>query len=94
MRTDVATVDDRAGFVDADAQRFVDPLPDSATRPVGEAVVDVVPGAEALGQIAPGNAGLGAVQHGVDKLTVADIRAAAFLHRQNCCQALPLLVAE
>ena len=83
MRADVAAVDDRARLIDTDTQRFVDALPDAATRPIRESIVDVVPGSKALRQIAPRDACSRAIEHGFDEFAIADIRSSPLLRGQH-----------
>jgi len=74
MCADDGGVDHDTFIIHSDAKRLEDRRPVAAQRPVGEAIVDGLPRAEAFGQVAPRNACFCAKQYGVDKSPVVELR--------------------
>ena len=95
MSANYGTVDDGAGLIDLDLQLLENRGPVALLRPVCEAVVDGLPRTESLRQVSPRAPRLGAVQHGLDKETIAPDRLRARpLSRQDRLQSTPLRVRE
>ena len=82
MSADDGGIDHHTFLVDFYLERFEDPRPMTAMRPVGETVENRLPRAKTLRQIAPRNACLGPVQNGVDERPVVQFgcRATPFGH--------------
>lgn len=77
-------------------QGLKDLLPHALAGPAAEALVDGVPGAEALGKVPPGGAAAGNPEHGVDKLAVVSGCAPhiAGLAWEQRGKALPIIVTD
>jgi hypothetical protein len=92
---DDRAIDDGAGLVDFNLKLFEDGFPALLAGPVGESIVDALPGAEPLGQIAPGQTGLCPMKDGFDEESVAENGPRSLLlSRKHALQAGPLIVGQ
>jgi hypothetical protein len=73
VRSDYGPVDDGSDIIVFELQLLEYELPNAPVRPVGESVVDRLPGTEALRQITPGDAGFRAIEDRIDELSIADL---------------------
>ena len=96
MRPNDGAVAHRILVIGIGRQMLEDLLPDAGLGPAAEALVRILPVAEALRQIAPGDPGAVAIEHRLDESTVvfgshADM---ADPPRQQVLDPLPLVVAQ
>lgn len=95
VRSDHGSVDDGTNLIMFELELLEDKLPDTPVCPVGEAIVDRLPRAEALREIAPWNAGFRAEKDRVDELSVADLRFGTLTTlRKKGSQPGPLLITQ
>ena len=94
VRPDNGGIEEGAGFIDFDGQRFEDPFPDAGLRPPVEPVVHGLPGTESLGEVAPGNTGPDAPDDRVDEVAVASLRARPGSYGEDPLNAFPLGIAQ
>ena len=95
MCSDHRGIDDGGFVIDLDVQFAEHVRPSILGGPVREAVVDGLPGTEALREIAPRNTSPRAKDHCVEKQAIAERRLSTLRPpRKKRLQAIPLLIGQ